>query len=139
MPRSATASGSAAFRWKSASPARRPHRRLARTPARCCARSSVGILGFQQRQWRFRQDHEVEHERPVLDVIEIVLDALLDLLGRSEFAAPAIDLRPSGDAGLDAVAGEIAVDRLVELPGLCLLCSPLRARAPPLPVALLHP
>jgi hypothetical protein len=42
-----------------------------------------------------------------------MLDALLDFLLRIGFAAPAVDLRPAGDARLDAVAGVVAVDRLV--------------------------
>ena len=62
---------------------------------------------------RAQQDVEVEQERPVLDVVEIVLDAALDLFLAVGLAAPAVDLRPAGDAGLDAVAREIAVDRLV--------------------------
>jgi hypothetical protein len=33
-----------------------------------------------ERERRLRQDVEVEQHRPVLDVVEIVLDALLDLL-----------------------------------------------------------
>ena len=45
-----------------------------------CARSSVGVLGLEQRERRHRQDVEVEQHRPVLDVVEVVLDAALDLL-----------------------------------------------------------
>src|SRR6185369_17678585 len=57
---------------------------------------------------------EVEQDRPVLDVIEIELDALLDLLLIVDLAAPAVDLGPAGDAGLDAMPRKIAGDRLVE-------------------------
>ena len=39
-------------------------------------------------------DLEVERHRPVLDVVEVVLDALLE----RRVAAPAVDLRPAGDA-----------------------------------------
>src|ERR1044072_8998135 len=60
----------------------------------------VRILGLQQRERRHRQDVEVEQQRPVLDVVEIVLDARLDLLLAVGLAAPAVDLCPAGDAGL---------------------------------------
>src|SRR5205814_3503242 len=72
------------------------------------------------------------------DVIEIVLDAALDLVRAGELAAPAVDLRPAGDAGLDAMAGEIAVDRLVELAVLDLLVDGVRARPDQRQVALEH-
>ena len=75
----------------------------------------VLVLG-QQRQRRLQQNVEVEQHRPVLDVVEVELDALLDLLFIVDLAAPAVDLRPAGDAGLDAVAREIAVDGLIEQP-----------------------
>src|SRR5262245_5055775 len=42
-----------------------------------------------------------------------MLDTALDLLVRVGLAAPAVDLCPASDAGLDPMAGEIAVDRLV--------------------------
>src|SRR6266536_3318560 len=42
-----------------------------------------------------------------------VLDAPLDLLFGVGLAAPAVDLRPAGDPGLDAMAREVAVDRLI--------------------------
>src|SRR4051812_41481633 len=83
------------------------------------AQNSIRVLvPRQQRDRRFQQDVDVEQHRPVLDVIQIELDALLDLLFIVDLAAPAVDLRPAGDAGLDAVAREIAVDGLVEQPAL---------------------
>ena len=42
-----------------------------------------------------------------------MLDPALDLFLRVGLAAPAADLRPAGDAGLHAMAGEITVNRLV--------------------------
>src|SRR5262249_15614847 len=45
---------------------------------------------------------------------------------------------PAGDAGLDAVAGEIAVDRLVELPILEFLVDRVRPRADQREVAEEH-
>ena len=53
---------------------------------------------------RASDDLKVEQERPMLDVIEIVLDSLGDLLHGRGFTAPAIDLRPARDSGFHAVA-----------------------------------
>src|SRR6187401_3871390 len=44
-------------------------------------------------------DLQVERHRPVLDVIEVVLNSLL----QRRVPTPAIDLRPSGDPGFDLV------------------------------------
>src|SRR5215510_299793 len=97
----------------------------------------VLVLG-QQRQRRLGKDDEIEQHRPVLDVIKIELDALLDLLFIVDFAAPAVDLGPAGDPWLDAVAGEIAVDGLVEQPALQLALHRMRARADQRQVAPEH-
>ena len=76
-------------------------------------RRSVGVFAFQETQRRHQDDVEVEQDRPVLDVEQVVLDAALDLLFGVGLAAPAVDLRPAGDARLHAVAREVAVDDLV--------------------------
>src|ERR1041385_5664528 len=52
--------------------------------------SSVGVLGPEQRDRGPHQDVEIEQHRPVLDVVEVVLDAALHLLGTGEVAAPAV-------------------------------------------------
>src|SRR4051812_45680924 len=44
-------------------------------------------------------DLDVETKRPVLDVVEVEFDALLE----RRVAAPAVDLRPARDAGLHLV------------------------------------
>jgi hypothetical protein len=88
-----------------------------KAPARhAAARGSIGVLRLQKREGRQEQDLQIKQDRPVLDVVDVAFDALFDLFGRVDLAAPAVDLRPAGDAGLDLVAGEIAVDDLV--PGL---------------------
>src|SRR6201999_345147 len=79
-----------------------------------------------------------EQRRQVLDVVEIELDALLDLLFVVDLAAPAVDLRPASDAGLDAVTGEIAVDGLVEQASLQLALHRVRARTDQRQIALEH-
>src|SRR5215207_1400947 len=56
-------------------------------------------------------DLDVEADRPVFDVVEIVLDALLE----RGVATPAVDLRPAGDARLDLVAEHVLRDAVLEL------------------------
>src|SRR6185437_14879183 len=70
--------------------------------------------------------------------MKIVLDALLDLLMRVGFAAPAVYLCPAGDAGLHAMASEIAVDRFGIKPRLGLGVDRVRARADQRKIALEH-
>src|SRR5262249_60192879 len=62
----------------------------------------------------------------------------LPVRGAGEPAAPAVDRRPAGDAGLDAVAGEMAVDRLVELAVLDGLVAGMRTRADQRQLAFEH-
>src|SRR5262249_5489270 len=123
-----------AYRWRT------PGRVPGGTPAPDCVRpaSSVGFVGFQERERRPRHDVGIEHQRPVLDVVEVMLDAALDRLRVLDLAAPAVDLRPAGDAGLDPVAGEVAVDRVVETAVLDLLIDGMRARPDQRQVALEH-
>src|SRR6266852_3168694 len=120
--RSARATSPAAIRRQGA--ARRWH-----VQARQWRSTSEGILGLGKRERRLRKDEEVEQHGPILDVIEIVLDPALDFLVRVGLPAPTADLRPAGDAGLDAMAGEIAVDRLVIEPVLGLGMNGVRARS----------
>src|SRR5689334_5521417 len=86
----------------------------------------VLVLG-QKRQRRLQENVGIEQRRPVFDVVEVVLDALLDLLLVVDLTAPAVDLSPAGNARLDAMAGEIAVDSFVEQ--LCLQFALHRMRA----------
>src|SRR3954467_15822298 len=100
---------------------------------------SISVLVFRhQRQRRLEQDEQVEQHRPVLDVIEIELDPLLDLLVGVDLAAPAVDLGPAGDPWLDAVAREVAVDGLVEQPALQFALHGVRPGADQRQVALEH-
>ena len=50
-------------------------------------------------------------DRPVLDVVEVVLDPLLE----RGVAAPAVDLGPAGDPGLHLVAQHVLRDPVLEL------------------------
>ena len=42
----------------------------------------ISVLGLEQCEGRRQQDLQVEQHRPVLDVVEIMLDAALELLRR---------------------------------------------------------
>src|SRR6266403_4813664 len=104
-----------------------------------CHPALIGVLVLRhQRQRRLEKNVELEQPRPVLDVVEIELDALLDFLFAVDFAAPAVDLRPAGDARLDAVAREIAVHRFVEQPALQFALHSVRTRADQREIAFEH-
>src|SRR3982074_2386155 len=60
------------------------------TTTRCL----VGMLVKEPFQDGEPHDLQVEADRPVLDVVQVVLDALLD----RRIAAPAVDLSPARDA-----------------------------------------
>src|SRR5215471_12502504 len=66
---------------------------------------SVCIAPGQAAKNGAQNDLEIERQGPVLDVVEIMFDATRDLLRRLGLAAPAIHLRPAGDARLYTVAG----------------------------------
>src|SRR5579859_217051 len=51
-----------------------------------------------------QHDHQIEPDRPIVDVIEIELDAAPRLGLVADAAAHAVDLAPAGDARLDPVA-----------------------------------
>src|SRR5437762_1458899 len=71
----------------------------------------VGMLVEEPAQQRQPHDLQIEPHRPVLDVVEVVLDPLLD----RGVAAPAVHLRPAGDAGLHLVAQHVLRDLVLEL------------------------
>src|SRR5687767_3934374 len=56
-------------------------------------------------------DFDVERDGPVFDVVEVELDTLFE----RGVAAPAVYLRPAGDAGLDLVAQHVLRDAVLEL------------------------
>src|SRR3954465_2538999 len=71
----------------------------------------IGVFVTQPVYERHEEDLQVEHQRPVFDVVEVVLDADAD--GR--IAAPAVDLRPSRDTGADFVAEDVVRELGAEL------------------------
>src|SRR5690606_4366498 len=72
---------------------------------------SVRVFRVQQPDRRHQDDVDIEQDRPVLDVVEVVVHALHDLVERVGFATPAIDLGPAGHPGLYPVPGKIALNR----------------------------
>src|SRR5882724_3739440 len=101
--------------------------------------SSISALALgHQRERRLEENVEIEKHRPVLDVIQVEFDALLDLLFVIYLATPAVDLCPAGDAGLDAVTREISVHGFVEQPALQFALHRVRARTDQREIALEH-
>src|SRR5690554_3138825 len=77
------------------------------------ATRSVRVLVYESGPERHGHNLEVELQGPVLDVVEIVLDALLD----RRIPAPAVHLSPSRNAGLDLVAQHVprhAIPKLLD-------------------------
>src|SRR6266853_3427785 len=74
-------------------------------------RRLVGMLVEEALHDRQPHDFQIEADRPVLDVIEVVLDALVD----RRVAAPAVDLGPSGQARLHLVAQHVLRYAMFEL------------------------
>src|SRR6266404_156428 len=99
----------------------------------------VSVLAFRhQRRRRLEQNVKIEQHRLVLDLVEIELDALLDFFLAVDFAAPAVDLRPAGNARLDAVTREIPIHRLIEQPALQFALHGVRTRTDQREAALEH-
>src|SRR2546427_5754822 len=71
----------------------------------------IGIAMKQSAKDRHPEDVQIEPGGPVRDVVKVVLDALAE----RSVAAPAVDLGPAGDAGLDAVASHVVRNGLAEL------------------------
>src|ERR1051325_1060668 len=81
--------------------------------ARCFFAASVGILvATKDKTDGPANDHKIEQEGPVLNVIKIVLDTALHGLGCFRCAAPAIDLRPTSDARLYEMAYHVLRDHI---------------------------
>src|SRR6478672_3555079 len=76
--------------------------------------SATGLLGLlavlSHDEQRGDQDLEVEPKRPVLEIEVVPLDAV----GEGGLPPQPMDLRPAGDARLDAVAVLVAGDRTLE-------------------------
>src|SRR5690242_15183579 len=74
-----------------------PRRRMDRGGYRIGPAGSVRVAVDEAPEHREPQDAEIEPQRPVADVEEVVLEALFE----AGVAAEAVDLGPAGHAGLD--------------------------------------
>ena len=81
-------------------------RLLVETPSSLAPLVLGGAVAAEERGGGEQDRLQVEPRRPVLDVVVVPLDAVLE----RRLAAQAVDLRPAGDADLDAVAVVVAVD-----------------------------
>src|SRR4051812_12155911 len=68
---------------------------------------SVRVLRPEQNADSLGDDIEVESERPVAQIFEIVIDAALHFFEHVGFASIAVHLGPSGDARRDFVAQHV--------------------------------
>src|SRR5215211_322173 len=71
--------------------------------------SLVGILLLEDDEDRPPDDLQVELERPVAQVFEVVRDAHHHLVDRLGLAAHSVHLRPAGDAGAHLVPDHVAL------------------------------
>ena len=72
----------------------------------------VRTIRVEQGEWRSCQDVDIENQRPVFYVVEIVLDTTFNFFCRVGFAAPTVDLRPARYARFHFVTREIAIDHM---------------------------
>src|SRR5215470_1076563 len=73
-------------------------------------RGLIRVAVDEAREDGHGDDAEIEEQAPVLEVVEVVLDALVD----GGVAAPTVDLGPAGDADAQAVTVVVAADFLKE-------------------------
>src|SRR5271169_407679 len=69
--------------------------------------SSIRVAVRARRKERHQDDLHVQPQRPVVDIIEIVLEPLVHVVIVGDFAAMTPDLRPARDARLDVVPAGI--------------------------------
>ena len=92
---------------------------------------SVSVLSLKQSQRRSAKNVQVKKRGPIFNIVQVELDALLDFCFIVDLTAPTVNLRPTGDTGLDTMACEIAIDRLVEQSFLQFALHRVRARPRP--------
>src|SRR5919107_166359 len=104
---------SSSARWEPMNPAApvMTTRRLSLMATFYFALSTLFSAREDAAEQRHPHDFEVERHRPVFDVIQIELDALLE----RGVPAPAVDLRPPGDARLDLMAQHVLREAVLEL------------------------
>jgi hypothetical protein len=78
-----------------------PSRNLCLQPWNCW--SSVGVRICLSRADCHEYDLYIQYERPVVDVVKVMLEASFHFFDRIRLPAIAVDLGPASDAGLDIV------------------------------------
>jgi hypothetical protein len=81
----------------------------------CSTVTSSRVLARQHHLHRLEHDPQVQPQRPVAQIIQVVLDARFHLVQRGGFTTQAVDLGPAGNARLDLVAQHVALDHLAVL------------------------
>src|SRR5262245_4736187 len=105
-PPSATMRGSRVAVWRSG-------HALATDAAACPGRRSRRSAGEEDHLDGLDDDEEVQKQRAVLDVVQVVLELLAGLLERCAIVVP--HLRPPGDPGSDDVPEHVERDSLLKL------------------------
>src|SRR5438034_9907360 len=82
------------------------HRQRTAAPRACLE----GVVAGEATKDGACDDLEVEEDRPMLDVVEVILDTLLDLFHGVSLAAPSVYLSPAGDSRLHPVASVVVLD-----------------------------
>src|SRR5262245_46108645 len=72
---------------------------------------SISVTVAQDNPGGSEKNPEIERNRPMFEVIQVVLDALFHLVQRGCLAAKAVDLGPTGNTRPDLMADHVAVDQ----------------------------
>src|SRR5690349_1236857 len=87
--------------------------------ARFLRTASVGILVTTKHKGdRAANDDEIEQERPVLDVVEVVLDTALHRFRSLRRTAPTVHLRPTRNARLYKMSYHVLRDHIAIVLGV---------------------
>src|SRR5574343_1678657 len=98
-------------------------------------RGSVGLAVEEHQLGGAGDDQQIQAQRPVAKVLEVVLDAAGHLVDGVGFATQAVDLGPAGDPGAHLVAGHVGLD---DLAVLLVVGHRVRARADDAHAGLQH-
>src|SRR5260221_8334501 len=93
------------------------------------ATPSEGLTSCESAKDGLSDDSEVQRNRPVFNVVEIMFHPFAYLLDGVGFVSPAIDLGPTGDAGLHAMARIVVLDRFLVEQGAGFCPEGMRARS----------
>ena len=86
-------------------------------PLMVFSRKLISICRFVNETFEYRQenDFDIEPDAPFADVLKVELDAFFHFLQRVGFAAPAVNLRPAGNARFHFMAQHVAFNELAIL------------------------